>query len=205
MSKTITLITGSADKMKEFVDLFGQTSIKVSVILHMLLFHSINSWSSFKIVAKKIDLPEYQGEPDDISKLKCKAAAEIIGGPVIVDDTCLCFHALGGLPGPYIKWFLEKIGPDGLNKLLHAWDDKSATAVCTIAYCDGPNHDVLLFKGEAQGKIVEPRGLNGFGWDLCFQPNGYDKTYAELGDQIKNRISHRFLACDLFRKHFSSQ
>ena len=67
----------------------------------------------FQIVSKKIDLPEYQGEPDDIGEAKVKEAAKVIGGPVIVEDTCLCFNALGGLPGPYIKWFLDKIKHEG--------------------------------------------------------------------------------------------
>lgn len=49
-------------------------------------------------------------------------------GPVIVEDTCLGFRAHGGLPGPYIKWYLDKLGVDGLPKLLAGFDDK----VCTI-------------------------------------------------------------------------
>ncbi|XP_035306734.1 inosine triphosphate pyrophosphatase isoform X3 [Cricetulus griseus] len=58
-------------------------------------------------------VPEYQGEPDEISIQKCKEAARQVQGPVLVEDTCLCFNALGGLPGPYIKWFLEKLKPEG--------------------------------------------------------------------------------------------
>lgn len=49
------------------------------------------------------DLPELQGEPVDVSLEKCKLAAKEVGGPVIVEDTSLCFNALGGLPGVYIK------------------------------------------------------------------------------------------------------
>jgi inosine triphosphate pyrophosphatase len=49
------------------------------------------------------DLPELQGEPVDVSIEKCKLAASQVGGPVIVEDTSLCFNALGGLPGVYIK------------------------------------------------------------------------------------------------------
>lgn len=52
-----------------------------------------------------IDLDEYQGEPDEIAQKKCLAAVERLNCPVITEDTCLCFNALGGLPGPYIKWF----------------------------------------------------------------------------------------------------
>lgn len=59
-----------------------------------------------------------QGEPEDISREKCRIAAKLVGGAVMVEDTSLCFNALGGLPGPYIKWFLEKLGHEGLNNML---------------------------------------------------------------------------------------
>lgn len=57
----------------------------------------------FNLVSQKIDLPELQGEPDEVSVAKCKLAAEQVKGPVMVEDTSLCFNALGGLPGVYIK------------------------------------------------------------------------------------------------------
>ena len=50
---------------------------------------------------QKVDLPELQGEIDDICKKKCREAARIVKGPVIVEDTCLCFKSLGGLPGKF--------------------------------------------------------------------------------------------------------
>ena len=56
---------------------------------------------------------------------------------VMVEDTCLCFNALKGLPGPYIKWFLQKLGHDGLNAMLAGFEDKSAYAQCTFAYSAG--------------------------------------------------------------------
>jgi len=62
----------------------------------------------FELTNAKIDLPELQGEPEDIAREKCRLAAEAVGGPVMCEDTCLCFNKLGGLPGAYIKWFLEK-------------------------------------------------------------------------------------------------
>jgi hypothetical protein len=62
----------------------------------------------FELTNAKIDLPELQGEPEDIAREKCRLAAVEVGGPVMCEDTCLCFNKLGGLPGPYIKWFLEK-------------------------------------------------------------------------------------------------
>ncbi|XP_043405176.1 inosine triphosphate pyrophosphatase isoform X2 [Chelonia mydas] len=160
----------------------------------------------YRLVAKKIDLPEYQGEPDEISIQKCREAANQIQGPVIVEDTCLCFNALGGLPGPYIKWFLEKLKPEGLYKLLAGFEDKSAYALCTFAFSTGnPEDPVKLFKGQTCGRIVEPRGPRDFGWDPCFQPDGYDQTYAELPKAVKNSISHRYRALKELSGYFSQQ
>lgn len=57
----------------------------------------------FNLISQKIDLPELQGEPDEVSRAKCALAAEQVKGPVMVEDTSLCYNALGGLPGVYIK------------------------------------------------------------------------------------------------------
>jgi inosine triphosphate pyrophosphatase len=65
---------------------------------------------------------------------------------VITEDTCLCFEALQGLPGPYIKWFLSKLGHAGLNNLLAAYEDKSAYALCIFAY-GAPGQEPILFEG----------------------------------------------------------
>lgn len=74
----------------------------------------------FEVVAVNVDLPELQGEPEDIAKEKCRLAADQVGGPVMVEDTSLCFNAMKGLPGPYCKWFLKALGPEGLFKMLGA-------------------------------------------------------------------------------------
>ncbi|MBZ3891404.1 Inosine triphosphate pyrophosphatase, partial [Sciurus carolinensis] len=157
------------------------------------------------LVAQKIDLPEYQGEPDEISIQKCQEAARQVQGPVLVEDTCLCFNALGGLPGPYIKWFLEKLKPEGLHQLLAGFEDKSAYALCTFALSTGdPSEPVRLFRGRTSGQIVVPRGCRDFGWDPCFQPDGYEQTYAEMPKAKKNAISHRFRALLELQKYFGS-
>ncbi|XP_023214807.1 inosine triphosphate pyrophosphatase-like [Centruroides sculpturatus] len=156
----------------------------------------------FQIENQNIDLPEYQGEPNDICIAKCKEAACITQSPVIIEDTCLCFNALGGLPGPYIKWFLDKLGPEGLHRLLEGWKDKTAYAICTFAFSEGPNEKVLLFQGQTDGEIVYPRGASGFGWDPCFLPCGYSQTYGEMSAEQKNSISHRFKALQELKSYF---
>ncbi|CAD6185750.1 unnamed protein product [Caenorhabditis auriculariae] len=73
--------------------------------------------SNMEIRSYDVDLNEYQGEPEFISEKKCREAVAVVQGPVIVEDTSLCFNAFGGMPGPYIKWFLKSLGPGGLYKI----------------------------------------------------------------------------------------
>ena len=114
---------------------------------------------------------------------------------MIIEDTCLCFNALGGMPGPYIKWFLSALGPDGLPRLLADFEDKSANAVCMFGYADSLEN-VNVFEGKTAGQIVCPKGPRDFGWDPIFQPDGYSQTYAEMDKNEKNKISHRFRALE---------
>ena len=72
----------------------------------------------FRIIHIDIDLPELQGDPMSIAKAKAATAARRVGGSVIVEDTSLCFGALNGMPGPYIKSFFEAIGVEGLYQLI---------------------------------------------------------------------------------------
>ncbi|KAL3920617.1 MAG: hypothetical protein SGILL_003173 [Bacillariaceae sp.] len=154
----------------------------------------------FEITNQKLDLPELQGDPVEIAKEKCKLAAQKVNGPVFTEDTSLCFIALNGLPGPYIKWFLEQCGHDGLNKMLDGFDDRSAYAQTIVAYTTGPEDEIHVFDGRTNGKIVQPRGPLDFGWDPVFEPDeGEGKTYAEMDKDFKNSISHRGRSFEKFR------
>jgi inosine triphosphate pyrophosphatase len=184
MSKIIYFITGNKNKLAEATQIIGDIK-------------------PFDLQSQHIDLPEYQGEPDDIAIAKCKEALRILNKPVLVEDTSLCFNALEGLPGPYIKWFLEKLKPEGLHKMLSSYEDKSAYALCIFAYGE-PGQDVRLFHGKTDGTIVEPRGPRNFGWDPIFLPNNQEKTYAELPKEIKNQISHRYKSLKAFKEYLES-
>lgn len=174
----VNFITGNANKLLEVRAILEPAGITVQ--------------------SQKLDLPEIQGTLEEVTREKCRAAADAIGGPVLVEDTCLCFDALNGLPGPYIKWFMQSIGHTGLNNLLAAYDDKSAQAVATFGFSKGPGQEVLLFQGRTHGKIVPPRGPNTFGWDPIFEYEG--QTYAEMEKAAKNKISHRFKALEKLRE-----
>ncbi|GER34791.1 inosine triphosphate pyrophosphatase family protein [Striga asiatica] len=211
LSQPVTFVTGNAKKLEEVRTILGNSIPFRSVKLdRTLLFHAlIVSPFSF---ARDI-LPELQGEPEEISKEKARLAAKEVNGPVLVEDTCLCFNALKGLPvlirvmndfaGPYIKWFLQKIGHQGLNNLLMAYEDKSAYALCVFSLALGPNADPITFLGKTPGKIVPPRGPNDFGWDPIFQPDGYELTYAEMPKEEKNKISHRYRALAQVKSHLA--
>merc|ERR1712216_371272 len=107
----------------------------------------------------------------------------------------LCLNAIGGMPGPYIKWFQQS--KVELHRLLTDYDDKSAFAQSCIAFSPGPGAVPLVFSGICKGTIVSPRGGNGFGWDAVFQPEGSAETFAEMSGEAKNAISHRSRALAL--------
>ncbi|EEB08635.2 nucleoside triphosphatase [Schizosaccharomyces japonicus yFS275] len=171
---TIVFVTGNKMKLREVKAILG---------------------NEYEVVNHKYDLPEIQGSTDEVTIEKCRTAAEIVKGPVIVEDTWLGFNAMNGLPGAYIKWFYQSIGCEGLYKMLAGFEDKGAVAGCTFGYCEGPGHPVQLFRGEVDGTIVSPTGEETFGWNPVFKPNGFEQTYAEMDDDVKNSISHRYKAC----------
>eukprot|EP00818_Percolomonas_sp_WS_P006748 CAMPEP_0117440034 /NCGR_PEP_ID=MMETSP0759-20121206/2868_1 /TAXON_ID=63605 /ORGANISM="Percolomonas cosmopolitus, Strain WS" /LENGTH=202 /DNA_ID=CAMNT_0005231759 /DNA_START=111 /DNA_END=719 /DNA_ORIENTATION=- len=181
----ILFVTGNSKKLREVQHILGDCDIEVD--------------------SMAIDLPELQGEPEEIASEKCRLAFEEArkkfgeDTPVIVEDTSLAFHALNGLPGVYIKWFLEKLGHDGLNRMLNGFEDRTAHSQCTLAFQEKHGEKPILFVGKTQGEIVQARGSTEFGWDAVFQCNevqveGKYQTFGEMDKELKNTISHRYRA-----------
>ena len=174
--KIINFVSGNKNKLRELKDIFSQ------------------HFKDIQINQLDIDLPELQGLPEDIVKGKLKLAlekAKDIKGPVLVEDTSLCFNAYGGLPGAYIKYFLKAIKPEGLYKMACAFDDHSAYAQSIYGIQKNEKTEPHLFIGKTEGEIVPPKGPNNFGWDPCFKPLCSKKTFAEMKESEKNKISHR--------------
>ena len=164
-----------------------------------------------QIEAISLDLPELQGSDcSEISAAKCRLAFQEVmkkisskkDEPVVVltEDTSLCYTALKGLPGPYVKWFLQSLGHQGLNDMLAAYEDKTAYAQTVFAVAEGLNNPddvkVMTFVGRTKGRIVKARGAENFGgtigWDPVFEPEeGDGLTYAEMKGEEKRKISHR--------------
>ena len=82
--------------------------------------------------------------------------------------------------------------------------DNSAYAQTIFALAYAEDVEPVLFVGETHGKIVEPRGQASFGWDLIFQPDGYEQTYAEMDKETKNRVSQRYKAVQKFIEYVQS-
>ncbi|UVC54243.1 hypothetical protein MACJ_003778 [Theileria orientalis] len=135
----------------------------------------------FIITTQPLDLTEIQGDPKEIALYKAKEAYEKLGKPVLTEDTCLCFNAFKGLPGPYVKFFLINLGVYGLYNLLEKFEDKTGYSLCTFGYAD--ENGVKLFQGKTDGKIVYPRPPVDMGWNSIFEP-----------EEEKNLISHRYRA-----------
>ena len=138
-----------------------------------------------------LTLPEIQAATvEEIAWFKLEAARAKGHHRLIVEDVSLGFDELGNFPGPYVRWLLEAAGGKGLAAIAYALNNRSARAQCCVAYWDGEQGHI--FAGECTGEVlVEARGKGSFGWDAWFQPKGSSKTYAEMSDAEKDRVSHR--------------
>ena len=150
---------------------------------------------------RTLDLPEVQSlDLEEVVRHKAAAALERLGQPVLVEDTSLELAGLGGFPGPLVRWLLACVGPAGICRIAHSFDDPGATVRCIACAADGSQEIVGV--GEVTGSIaVRPRGGGGFGWDSAFIPDGHGGlTYGEMEEAEKNAISHRNLAFINLRK-----
>lgn len=130
----------------------------------------------------KLDLDEIQStDLKEIVKHKVRRAYEKIKKPVIVEDVSLEFDALGGLPGPFIKFFVKKVPFKIICSMING-QTRKATARCVFGYFDGKV--LKLFEGSLNGEIARaPSGNNGYGWDKIFIPQGYTTTRALLEEK----------------------
>jgi len=123
---------------------------------------------------KDLDLDEIQSaDPRKVVEHKVRQAYDIIKKPVLVDDTSLSFNALGGLPGPFVKFFREaENGLENLCRMLDGFEDRSAYGMIIYGYYDGTT--IKFIEGRLNGTIADhPRGTTGYGWDPIFEPEGY--------------------------------
>jgi XTP/dITP diphosphohydrolase len=156
------------------------------------------------ISAGDLNLPEPDETGDTfIANAELKARSSMQGSSLaaLADDSGLCVNALGGNPGLHsARWAGPSkdfnIAMAAIHDKLRNFDDKSAYFVCALALA-WPDGHVETFEGQIAGQIVEPaRGLNGFGYDPIFIPDGYDTTFGEFKVEAKTAIAHRAVAFD---------
>ena len=183
----LLLATRNAHKTREFAEILG-SGFSVSDLC----------------AANDVPIVSETGETfEENARLKALAASQATSALVVADDSGLEVASLGNAPGIYSARYAGENATDrdNLAKLLSELrkvdllsNDRAARFRCAIALArGGAILDVVI--GAVAGMIIDaPRGENGFGYDPVFVPNGYDRTFAELGDAVKNRISHRAVA-----------
>jgi XTP/dITP diphosphohydrolase len=141
--------------------------------------------------------------------LKARGYAKQTGQLTLSDDSGLEVAALGGAPGVFSARYAGVEASDAertarmLEELAHTGDaERRARFVCVIALTDAATINVETFKGTCEGRIaLSPRGTHGFGYDPVFIPDGYQETFGELSDAVKQRLSHRARALEAARAH----
>lgn len=111
-------------------------------------------------------------------------------GDLLVDDSALFVDALDGFPGVYSAYVYRTIGVEGVLKLLEGEEDRAARFETCLGLRRSEQN--RLFHGRCPGTVVRsPQGRGGFGFDPVFKPEGHERTFAEMTEEEKNRVSHR--------------
>ena len=184
MKKKLVVATNNAHKLEEISAILGNE-------MELL---------SLKDIHCNADIPETADTLEGNARQKAMYIHENYGMDCFADDTGLEVEALDGAPGV----FSARYAGDGhdseanMQKLLKELEGKEnrkaqfRTAICLIM-----ESKEYLFEGIVKGHIIEEkRGGAGFGYDPIFVPEGYDQTFAELGNDVKNTISHRARAVE---------
>lgn len=180
MKRKLVFATNNAHKLEEISAILGD---KVEIL-------------SLKDIHCQVDIPETADTLEGNSLLKAQYIREHYGMDCFADDTGLEVEALNGAPGVYSARYAGGEGHDSeanMKRLLKELEEKKnrkarfRTVIALIL-----NGEVHQFEGTVEGHILrEKRGSSGFGYDPVFVPEGYTESFAELGEEIKNQISHR--------------
>lgn len=182
----IVFASHNEGKIKEIKKLLAPYGIKVKSALDM-------------------DLPDVEetGKTfEENSLLKSRTIAKLVNKPCLADDSGLCVDALNGAPGVYSARYAPNRDFDkGMEKLLAEMEkspNKSRNAhfscVISLAWPDG---QYKVFAGQVDGKIAfHKMGAGGFGYDPLFVPEGFTRSFAQMSQEEKNKISHRGLAVE---------
>ena len=178
----LLIATNNAGKLKEYRAIIG------ALPLTML---------SLADVGITVDVPETGTTFEENAAIKAGEYARLSHLPTLADDSGLAIDYLGGRPGVYSARYAGENAADSdrIEKVLSDMSgaaNRSARFVCVAVLADDAGSSIASVMGTCEGRLAaEPRGLYGFGYDPIFLPAGFDKTFAELDPETKNRISHR--------------
>ena len=189
--KTLVFASNNAHKLEEIRAILGN---KFDV-------------KSLKDIGCNVDIPETGTTFRENALQKARYVKEHFGFDCFADDSGLQVEALGGEPGVYSARYAVKNGRQVtagnkddanmdvlLEKLAGEENRKACFRTCIALIYEGETH---FFDGVVEGHIItEKRGDGGFGYDPLFVPDGYEKTFAELGNEVKNNISQRAKAVE---------
>uniref|UniRef100_A0A6C0EBZ8 Non-canonical purine NTP pyrophosphatase n=1 Tax=viral metagenome TaxID=1070528 RepID=A0A6C0EBZ8_9ZZZZ len=174
----LIFVTSNANKLKEVSDFFG---IPISKPATHEELPEIQSVSVFDVIKEK---------------------SMYLNDGEFCEDTGLGIDVYGGYPGALIKFPERHLGLENFSTIYYGLKATATTIFGLVK--EDPTTNTLktyYFEGSIKGTIVSPRGTNGFSWDTVFQPDGYDKTYAEMTKEEKNSISQRTIALRKFKKY----
>ena len=182
MKKKFVFATNNAHKLEEVTAILGN---KIELL-------------SMKDINCHADIPETADTLEGNALLKARYIFENYHLDCFADDTGLAVEALNGAPGVYSARYAGDAHNSEANmkKLLQDMEGienrKAQFRTVFALIINGKEH---LFEGIVKGEITKHRhGTSGFGYDPVFIPEGYTQTYAEMGNELKNKISHRALA-----------
>lgn len=186
-SKKLLIATGNRHKIEEITALLG------------------SGWELIGLEALgfPVEIPETEETLEGNALLKARFLHNRLGQAVCAEDTGLEISALSGRPGVKSARYAGDSKDSSANMALvlaqmEGIPDRSARFRTVIAFIDQDGTS-YTFEGICEGTIRErPAGSGGFGYDPVFEPQGYDKTFAELPMEEKNRVSHRALALRKF-------
>lgn len=191
MKQKIVFATNNAHKLEEVTAILGNGYEVLSL----------------REIGCDADIPETADTFAGNALQKAQYVKEYYGYDCFADDSGLEVDVLDGEPGVYSARYSGGGSEANMDKLLHNLKGKTehgAQFRTVIALLIG--EETQLFEGIVRGTIIEERrGKGGFGYDPIFVPEGYEQTFAQLGSEVKNRISHRAKAVELLAQYLNKR
>ena len=191
MKQKLVFATNNAHKLEEVAAILGDSYEVLSL----------------REIGCEADIPETSDTFAGNALQKAQYVKQHFGYDCFADDSGLEVDILDGAPGVYSARYSGGGSEANMDKLLHKLTGKSERGAqfrTVIALLIG--EESRLFEGIVRGTIIEERrGEGGFGYDPIFVPEGYEHTFAQLGSEVKNRISHRAKAVELLAQYLNEK